>query len=61
MKTKAIFVRSTDTYKNKVKGVASILDRDESQFVREAIDEKIAREAKKNQKVAEFLQEATAA
>ena len=58
IKTKAIFVRSDERYKSKVKGVAGILEKDESNFVRDAINEKIAREAKRNPRVAEFVSKA---
>jgi hypothetical protein len=57
VKNKVLFVRETEAYKSLVNNVAEVLNTTESQFIRDAINEKIERHAKRNPKVAQIFNE----
>lgn len=54
-KDDVLFVRTTPAFKGKVKSVAEAIESDLSQFVRDAVTEKIDRLAKRNRKVADIV------
>jgi hypothetical protein len=60
-KGKVIFVVASESFKNRVKAVASALETDESQFVRDTLREKIENLAKRNPKIAQILEDEQAA
>jgi predicted transcriptional regulator len=57
----ALYVRETQAFQKKVNAVADALNTTTSQFIRDAITEKMERHAERNPKVARILDEEQAA
>jgi predicted DNA-binding protein len=60
MKNKRFNLKATDQFVERLHKISKAADKTASDFVREAINEKAERLAKRNPKVAQILQEATA-